>query len=83
MGIAALLGCLIGGWAGAIYNEQPLKGVVCLVCGMVFAAITGCAALLVIYPVGIIDSVLIAQRINRGERGAKHVMLVGAARPAH
>lgn len=65
--LAVLLAALVGGWAGMLVNRQYAKGITWLVGGVGFAVLTGCWAFLFLYPVGIIDSALIAQRLNRGE----------------
>lgn len=64
---AVFLSVFIGGWAGALWNQQYVKAIVCLLGGLVAGALTGWLALPVVWVVGIIDSVIIARRLERGE----------------
>jgi hypothetical protein len=50
-----------------IINKQVIKGVVMLIGGLLFTLVTGGLGFLVIYPLGLIDVILIANRLKRGE----------------
>jgi hypothetical protein len=65
--VAVLLAVLIMGWAGMLYNRQYAKGVTCLFVSIVVGIVTLGIGSLGIWVVGIIDCVLIANRLNRGE----------------
>lgn len=53
--------------AGQIYNRQYVKGGVLLVITIAFAFMTCGAFVCIAWPVLLIDAVLIASRLNRGE----------------
>jgi len=46
---------------------QAIKGVVILVVGLILAALTGCLACLIVWPVAAIDALLIASKLQRGQ----------------
>jgi len=60
----SLFCCSVG---GQFYNRQYIKGVITLVCGMVFSVFTGGVGLVVFYPVVVIDAACVAGKLNRGE----------------
>ncbi|MFN7172674.1 MAG: hypothetical protein ACK4P3_07840 [Fimbriimonadaceae bacterium] len=68
--IAALLAVLLGAWAASIYNGQVAKGLIFWLAGGIFIALVlGCLAwflLPIIWIVGIVDSVLVANKLNSG-----------------
>lgn len=66
VGTAVLLALLITG-LGQIYNKQGMKGLVILLISVVLAFFTCGLSILLTHPFAIIDAVLIAQRLNRGE----------------
>lgn len=65
--VAVVLAVLVGGWAAALYNRQYAKGAVQLFCFIGVVASSPAMLILAAYIVGIIDSIFIAQRLNRGE----------------
>ena len=66
VGTAVLLALLITG-LGQIYNKQGMKGLVILLVSVVLAVFTCGFSIILTHPFAIIDAVLIAQRLNRGE----------------
>lgn len=63
-----LLSIFIGGWAGALVNKQTAKGLlVWLLGGVLFTLATCGYGFLIVYPLALVDSVLVAYRLNRGE----------------
>jgi TM2 domain-containing membrane protein YozV len=68
--IAALLAVLLGAWAASIYNGQVAKGLIFWLAGGIFIPFTlFCLAwylLPIIWIVGIVDSVLVANKLNSG-----------------
>ncbi len=66
--LAIILSVFFGPWAGAIINRQVAKGlVIYLVCAGILAWFTCGLAMLLIWPIGLIDTVVIANKLNRGE----------------
>jgi len=65
--VAAILSlcCILG--FGQFYNGQMIKGVVLILVSIVAAVITAGFSILLTLPVSILDAILIAQRLNRGE----------------
>jgi TM2 domain-containing membrane protein YozV len=66
VGTAVLLALLITG-LGQIYNKQGMKGLIILLVSVVLAVFTCGFSIILTHPFAIIDAVLIAQRLNRGE----------------
>jgi TM2 domain-containing membrane protein YozV len=66
VGTAVLLALLITG-LGQIYNKQGMKGLVILLISVVLAVCTCGLSILLTHPFALIDAILIAQRLNRGE----------------
>lgn len=63
-----MLSILFGGWVGMLVNRQYVKGIVTLVgFGMIPAAVTCGLSAIVWYPLSVIDAILVANRLNRGE----------------
>ncbi len=66
--VVVLLSVLFGGWAGMLVNRQIVKGLVYgLVAGLVFCYVTCCFGFLVWYPLTLIDAILVAMKLNRGQ----------------
>ncbi len=65
--LAIVLAAIFSGWIGMIINKQVIKGVVMLIGGVFFTLITGGLGIFVVYPLGLIDVILIANRLRRGE----------------
>lgn len=66
--LVAVLSILFGGWVGMLVNRQYVKGIVTLVgFGMIPAAVTCGLSAIVWYPLSVIDAILVANRLNRGE----------------
>jgi TM2 domain-containing membrane protein YozV len=66
VGTAVLLALLITG-LGQIYNKQGMKGLVILLISVVLAVFTCGLSILLTHPFAVIDAVMIAGRLNRGE----------------
>ena len=66
--LVVILSILFGGWAGMLVNRQIVKG---LVYGLMIHGILGlvtCGITFVIsYPLTLIDAILVAIKLNRGE----------------
>lgn len=65
-GIAALLSFLLVGLPQMLMG-QKIKGVVMIIVALILAALTGCIACLVTYPVGAVDAYMIASKLKRGQ----------------
>lgn len=66
--LVAVLSIFFGGWVGMLINRQVVKGLVygLLISGAVSLLTCGMAAL-VFYPLTVIDAIMVANRLNRGE----------------
>ena len=64
--VSALLTLVFVG-LGQIMNKQTIKGIVVLLASIVLCVVTLGLAVLVIYPVAMIDAYTNANRLNRGE----------------
>lgn len=66
--LVAVLSILFGGWVGMLINRQVVKGLVygLLIAGAASLLTCGMAAL-VFYPLTVIDAIMVANRLNRGE----------------
>ena len=65
---AVLLALFFGGWAGMIVNRQIAKGLLFgLLGGMAVSVLTCGWGLIIWYPLTVIDAIVIACRLNRGE----------------
>lgn len=63
-----LLSIFIGGWVGMIVNKQVTKGLIIgLLVPVVLAVCTSGISFLVTYPLTLIDAILIANKLNRGQ----------------
>lgn len=65
--LAAILSVFFCTFGGTIYNRQYLKATVMTLIAMVCAVLTGGASLWITWPAFILDSALIAGRLQRGE----------------
>ena len=63
---AVILALLITG-LGQMYNKQAMKGLVILLISVLLAAFTCGVSIVITHPFALIDAILIAQRLNRGE----------------
>lgn len=66
VGTALILALLITG-LGQVYNKQAMKGLIILVVSVILAFFTCGLSILLTHPFALIDAILIAQRLNRGE----------------
>lgn len=66
--LVAVLSILFGGWVGMLINRQVVKGLVygLLISGLLTLVTCGLAAIIV-YPLTIVDAIMVANRLNRGE----------------
>jgi hypothetical protein len=59
---------VLTGWGGALINHQKAKGLLFwLLGGALISVLTGGMGFFIVYPLGILDTYLIAQRLHRGE----------------
>ncbi len=65
--LAIVLAVIFSGWIGMIINKQQLKGVVVLVAGIFLILATGGLGVFVVYPLSLVDVILIGNRLKRGE----------------
>lgn len=63
-----LLSILFGGWAGMLVNRQYAKAILygLIACWVISLATCGLAAT-ILYPLVIIDAILVALKLNRGQ----------------
>jgi TM2 domain-containing membrane protein YozV len=66
VGTAVLLALLITG-LGQMYNKQGMKGLMILLISVLLAFFTCGLSILITHPFALIDAILIAGRLNRGE----------------
>jgi hypothetical protein len=66
--LVALLSFLFGGWAGMLVNRQYVKAIIygLLICGLVSFVTCGFATV-ILYPLTIIDAILVAIKLNKGQ----------------
>ena len=66
--LVIILSILLGGWVGMLINRQYAKGLVFgLVVFMGVGALTCGLSLAVAYPLMLVDAILVATKLNRGE----------------
>jgi hypothetical protein len=66
--LVIVLSVLFGGWAGMCVNRQVAKGLIFgLLGGIVFSVVTCGWGAIIWWPLTLIDAILIANRLNRGE----------------
>lgn len=66
--LVAILSILFGGWLGAIINQQVMKGLLFWLLGGIAVSIVTCGlGAIVVYPLMLVDTIMIANRLNRGE----------------
>lgn len=68
MALVIILSILFGGWTGMLVNRQIVKG---LVYGLIIGSVLGFAtcglAFIVWYPLTVVDAILVANKLNRGQ----------------
>jgi hypothetical protein len=66
--LVIILSILFGGWTGMLVNRQVVKGLVFgLLLGCVFTYSTCGLGFLVWYPLTLVDAILVAIKLNRGQ----------------
>lgn len=58
---------LLGGWLGMILNRQIAKGIICLLAGFLITSVSCGTGFFPLYVLMLIDAILIARKLNRGE----------------
>lgn len=66
--IVVLLSIFIGGWVGNIMNGQVTKGIVVLVANILLGVVTCGFALIITWPVSLIDAILGARKVEQGHK---------------
>ena len=66
--LVVLLSILFGGWAGMLVNRQYVKAIVYgLFLGSALGFVTCGVALLLWYPLTLVDAILVAVKLNQGK----------------
>ncbi len=68
MAAVVILSIIIGGWAGMLMNKQVAKGLLFGLLGGIIVCVFTCGyGVVVWWPLTLIDAILVANRLNRGE----------------
>jgi len=66
--LVVVLSVLFGGWVGMLINKQVAKGLLIGLLAQIVVAVVTCGyGLILTGPVVLIDAILIANKLNRGE----------------
>lgn len=66
--LVIVLSIIFGGWVGMLINRQIAKGLIYgLLAGTVIGMLTCGVGWIILYPLTVIDAIMVANRLNRGE----------------